>query len=111
MAPPKQTFITGGKKEECKERQLLSVHERSNRSGGIDSVGVHFCMNVRSAFISDKTWGNYLLKTIEVGEFDIIEVPLEEGDYTVLLEFNRGLYPHSRLVEGHYPYIIITKGR
>ena len=58
-------------------------------------------MNVRSAFTSDKIWGNYLLRTIEIGELDIIEVPLEEGDYTVLLEFNRGLYPHSRLVEGH----------
>ena len=61
--------------------------------------------------IGDKIWGNYLLKTVQIGEFDIAEVPLEEGNYTVLLEFNNNLYPHSRLVEGHYPYVIITKGR
>ena len=61
--------------------------------------------------IGDKIWKNYLLETLEIGEFDIVEVPLEEGNYTVLLEFNHGLYPHSRLVEGHYPYVIITKGR
>ena len=57
-------------------------------------------MNVRSAFIGDRMWGNYLLKTMKIKELDIIEVPLEEGDYTVLLEFNRGLYPHSRIAGG-----------
>ena len=61
--------------------------------------------------IGDKIWKSYLLKTVKIGEFDIVEVPLEEGVYTVLLEFGHNLYPHSRLVEGCYPYLIITKGR
>jgi len=61
--------------------------------------------------IGDKIWKKYLLKTAQIGEFDIAEVSLEKGNYTVLLEFNNNLYPHSRLVEGCYPYVIITKGR
>jgi len=49
------------KKEECKERQLFSVHERSNRSDRIDSVSVHFCMNVRSTFKSTNVKKNFFL--------------------------------------------------
>ena len=81
-----------------KEEAYLRIHIIRGRQKSDISIG-------------DKTWENHLLKNIEIGEFDIVEVPLEEGSYTVLLESNRGLYPHSRLVEGHYPYIIITRGR
>jgi len=59
--------------------------------------------------IGDKIWRKYLLKILEISEFDIAEVPLEEGSYTMLLEINHKLYPHSRLVEGCYPYVIITE--
>ena len=61
--------------------------------------------------IGDKIWRNYLLKILDIDEFDTIEVPLGEGNYTVLLEIDHNLYPHSRLIDGYYPYVIITKGK
>lgn len=110
------------------ERRLASVLCNINtlkdiQAGGIVAavlnkekqahLRIHIIRERQKADISigDKTWEKYLLKTVDTEEFDIVEAPLEEGSYTVLLEFNYALYPHSRLVGGHYPYVIITKGK
>jgi hypothetical protein len=59
----------------------------------------------------DEAWKKYLLKSAKFNEFDIVEVPLQGGRYTVLLELNGNIYCHSRLINGYYPYVIISENR
>jgi len=42
--------------------------------------------------INDNEWDRFLLKTIKIGKFNICEIPLQEGVYTVLMERNGNLF-------------------
>lgn len=79
----------------------------------ITDLKIHIIRGRQSAgmSVSGEAWSQHLLGIFPINEFDIAEVPLEDGSYTVLLKCNQSLYPHSRLVDGHYPYVIIKKGR
>jgi hypothetical protein len=59
--------------------------------------------------IGDKIWKEYLFKSVDIGKFDIAEIPLKGGRYTILLEHNGNLHPHSRIIDGYYPYVIIRE--
>lgn len=51
-----------------------------------------------------------LLKTEEVGEFGMSEISFNpKVIYTILLEVGGGLYSHNRLINGHYPYILLEE--
>ncbi len=52
-----------------------------------------------------------LLKVVEVSDFNIVEVSLEYGSYTFLLEVEENLYSFSRLVNGYYPYLSLSEER
>lgn len=50
------------------------------------------------------------VKEEKIGEFDIAEISLEPGAYTLLIELDGSLYSgFSQLVDGHYPYVIIKE--
>lgn len=60
--------------------------------------------------LGDQVIQTSLLKTEEVGKFNISEVPLDHGTiYIILLEVKGGLHSHNRLVNGYYPYILLEE--
>ena len=61
--------------------------------------------------INDSTWDRFLLKTSTMEKFNICEVPLPEGVYTVLMEIGGELFSYARLTDGYYACVNIGKYR
>jgi len=59
--------------------------------------------------LDSETYRDNLVKKEKIDEFGIAEIPLEPGSYTVLIELDGDLYSFNRLVEGHYPYVILEE--
>ena len=61
--------------------------------------------------INDNTWNKFLLKSSRIGEFNICEIPLQKGAYTVLMEIGGDLFSYTRLINDYYACVIIGKYR
>lgn len=59
--------------------------------------------------LETSTYEKGLVKTAKPGEFGIATISLEPGKYTVLFKTDDRLEGFSRLINGHYPYVILQK--
>jgi len=79
----------------------------------------HLCSKVhllrgrhnKSLRINDKEWNKSLLRTDIVARFNICDIKLERGIYTLLLEMDGRLRSYTRLIDGYYPCVIIGQYR
>jgi hypothetical protein len=61
--------------------------------------------------INGEAWKRSLLKNAPINQFDICEIPLAKGTYTVLLEMDGVLFSHTRAVNGYYACVNIGEYR
>lgn len=61
--------------------------------------------------IGDDRWNTSLLQTKTIGEFDICEIPLDKGTYTVLMEEDGQLFSYTRLLKGYYACVNVGEYR
>ena len=61
--------------------------------------------------INDNTWNRFLLKSSSIGKFNICEIPLQKGEYTVLMEIGGDLFSYTRLINDYYACVIVGKYR
>jgi hypothetical protein len=59
--------------------------------------------------LGSKIWKDNVIRREKIGEFDIAEVSLKPGTYTLLIQFNGNLHSFGRLVNGYYPYVILEE--
>lgn len=59
--------------------------------------------------LHSRQWEEALTGAYTIGDFDIAEIFVEPGSYTVLLEVDGTLRSFSRLVFGYYPYVIVEE--
>jgi len=57
--------------------------------------------------MNDRDWKTSLVKSANMGEFNIWQISLQKGLYTVLLEIKGTLYSHTRLTNGYYACVIV----
>ena len=89
---------------------VASFHQESHKSL---RPAIHILRGRQKASlkVNDRAWGDSLLKTSNIGMFDICEVPLPEGIYTVLMESDGVLFSYTRLTNGYFPCVIVGKYR
>ena len=60
---------------------------------------------------NDKIWREFLIKPEKISRFNICEIPLERGLYTVLVEIEDHLYSYTRPVDGYYACVMVGNHR
>jgi len=61
--------------------------------------------------VNDAGWNRFLLKSSPIGPFDICEIPLKKGTYTVLMERGGGLFSYTRRIDGYYACVNVGEYR
>jgi len=61
--------------------------------------------------MTDTAWDTFLLTSKPIGEFDICEIPLEQGTYTVVMEMGGHLFSYTRLLNGYYACVKVGEYR
>lgn len=75
----------------------------------IERLNIHILKGRNRApiLLGGKNYQKNIVITRKTEEFDIAEIPLDPGSYTILIEYKDALYSFNRLVDGYYPYVII----
>lgn len=61
--------------------------------------------------INDPAWRRSFLKSAPIGPFDVCEISLGRGPYTVLMELEGDLVSHTRLIDGWYATVNVGEYR
>lgn len=79
--------------------------------GNLQDLRIHILQRRHKApvILDSESWKNNLVRREKIGEFDIAEIPLAQGAFTVLLELKENLYSFNQLVDRYYPYVILEE--
>jgi hypothetical protein len=61
--------------------------------------------------MNDPAWRRSILKSAPIGPFDVCEISLGRGPYTVLMEIGGGLISHTRFIDGWYATVNVGEYR
>ena len=94
-------------KKEMKNGIVVGVFNKES----LEDLKVHILQGRHKApiILDSEIYKDNLVKKERINEFDIAEIPLEPGSYTILIELEGNLYNFNRLVVGYYPYVILEE--